>query len=317
MLFAYMRHEHSDGSLRGSGSSRVRCYRLHLSRGFAAAFCVLALLGDAALGEIDAKPTLRVCADPNNLPFSNQREEGFENRLAELAAREMGMRVSYTWWAQRRGFARNTLNAGLCDVIMSVPSSFELGDTTRPYYRSSYVFVTRSVDDLELESLDDPALRTLRIGLHIIGDDFSNVPPAHALSARGIVTNVRGYSIYGDYSRPNPPSELIEALARDEIDVAIAWGPLAGYFAKRSDTRLRVSRIASIAEEALPMVFDISMAVRRGDNRLKEDLNRIISARKDQIDALLLEYGVPVLEVRSRTGASKAELLPSAPKGEE
>jgi mxaJ protein len=239
--------------------------------------------------------TLRVCADPNNLPFSNERRQGFENRLAELIADELGLEVSYTWWAQRRGFARNTLNAGLCDVIMGVPTTSEVGTTTRPYYRSCYVFVTRSADALDLADLDDPQLHKLSIGLHVIGDDFSNVPPAHALAARGIIDNVRGYSIYGDYSKPDPPRELIDALVRNEIDVAIAWGPLGGYFARKAKVPLRVTRIASLADGPLPMVFDISIAVRRADDALRRRLDDVIAARRSDIDALLAEYGVPTL----------------------
>ena len=183
------------------------------------------LLASNARGE----RVLRVCADPNNLPFSNEREEGFENRLAELLARELGAeRVEYTWWAQRRGFFRNTLNAGLCDVVMGVPSSVELAATTRPYYRSTYVFVTRADRGLDIRSLDDEALRRVRVGVSIIGDDYANAPPAHALAQRGIVGNVVGFSVYGDYAQPNPPARIVEAVAAGDVDVAVVWGPLAG-----------------------------------------------------------------------------------------
>jgi len=164
---------------------------------------------------------LRVCADPNNLPFSNQRGEGFENKIAELLAQDLGERVEYTWWAQRRGFFRNTLKAGACDVVMGVPSGFEMALTTRPYYRSTYVFLSRKDRRLNVTSFDDPVLRKLRIGVQIIGDDQSNAPPAHALTRRNIVDNVRGYTLYGDYSQHDPPARIVDAVAKGDIDLAI------------------------------------------------------------------------------------------------
>src|SRR4051812_30877951 len=159
----------------------------------AAALCVLSL---TACHQRPVR-TLRVCADPNNLPFSNQAREGFENALASLLAKDRGARLEYTWWAQRRGFLRSTLNAGACDVVMGVPPGLDGVRTTAPYYRSTYVFTTRRDRQLHLASLDDPRLRRLRIGVQMIGDDFANSPPAHALSARGLVANVVGYSVYG------------------------------------------------------------------------------------------------------------------------
>lgn len=128
------------------------------------------------------RTSLRVCADPNNLPFSNDRLEGFENKIAELLAREMNTQVQYTWWAQRRGFFRNTLRAGECDLVIGVPSSFELALTTSPYYRSTYVFVYRKDRRLKVHSFDDPVLHRIKIGVQMIGHDFVNTPPAHALT---------------------------------------------------------------------------------------------------------------------------------------
>jgi mxaJ protein len=239
-------------------------------------------------------PPLRVCADPNNLPFSNDRGEGFENELAEMLASDLGTRVEYTWWAQRRGFVRNTLGAGQCDVVLGVPTRFELAATTRPYYRSSYVFVTRRDRGLRLRSLDDERLRHLRIGVQMIGDDFANSPPAHALSARGVVKNVVGYSVLGDYSRPNPPARVVEAVARGDIDVAVVWGPLAGYFARRQTAALELSPVTpQIDTPSRPFAFDISMAVRRGDSSRRQLLDDFIVRRRVDIDRLLAAYGVP------------------------
>jgi mxaJ protein len=247
---------------------------------------------DSRLPAPDSR-ALRICADPNNLPFSNAREEGFENRLAELLAREMGRRVAYTWWAQRRGYVRNTLDAGACDVLLGVPATFDRALRTRPYYRSSYVFVTRADDALGIRSLDDPALRRLRVGVQLIGDDYTNTPPAHALARRGIVENVRGYSVVGDYAEPNPPARIIDALAEGEIDVAIAWGPLAGYFAERERSALAIAPVSPASDAGLPMTFDISVGVRRGETALRDTLDAILERRREEIDRILAEYRVP------------------------
>jgi mxaJ protein len=243
---------------------------------------------------------LRVCADPNNLPFSNRAEQGFENKLARLVARELGASdVQYYWFAQRRGFVRNTLTAGKCDVIMGVPASFELALTTRPYYRSGYVFVTRRDRGLTITSLDDPRLRKLKIGVQVIGDDYASSPPAHALANRGMTGNIVGYTVYGDYSKPDPPRRIIDAVANREVDLGAVWGPTAGYFAKKTVVPLTLTRFTpQIDLPFLPFVFDISMGVRRGDTQLRDRLNRIIETRRAEIEAILREYGVP-LEGRS------------------
>jgi mxaJ protein len=237
---------------------------------------------------------LKVCSDPNNLPFSDAREEGFENRIAELVANDLHARLTYAWSAQRRGFVRNTLNQKQCDVLMGVPSSFERARTTIPYYRSTYVFVTRRDRHLRITSFDDPALRRLRIGVQMVGDDFTNTPPAHALSKRHIISNVRGYSVYGDYRQPNPPARVIDAVANGDVDVAIAWGPLAGYFAQHEPAALELTPVSpQIDLPFLPFVFDISMGVRRGDDALRDELNAVILRRKAEIDRILDQYGVP------------------------
>lgn len=254
---------------------------------------VVAALAAAAFASAPRR-TLRVCADPNNLPFSNDRGEGFENKLAELVADAMHADLAYTWFAQRRGFVRHTLGTGLCDVIMGVPTSFEPARATRPYYRSSYVFVYPEGRGFEIRSLDDAILEELRIGVHIIGDDYANVPPAHALAARGIVKNVTGYSIYGNYAEADPPARLIEAVAKGEIDVAIAWGPLAGYAASKQTTRLRLVPVSpEIDLPFRPFVYDISLGVRHEDAALQEELDRILERHADRIDGLLDRFSVP------------------------
>jgi mxaJ protein len=255
-----------------------------------------------------AQRTLRVCADPNNLPFSNERREGFENELAALVARELGARIEYTWWAQRRGFVRNTLNAGKCDVIMGVPMSFELTLVTRPYYRSTYVFVTRRDARLHVRSLDDTVLRRVRVGVQLVGDDGANTPPAHALARRGVVANVHGYSVYGDYRRPNPPARIIEAVASGAVDVAIAWGPLAGYFAPRQRVPLDVVPVSpQIDLPFLPFVFDISIGVRRGNEPLRAELDQVLRRRRTAVDSILARFDVPRVDRRPAATAVTGE----------
>jgi mxaJ protein len=237
---------------------------------------------------------LRVCSDPNNLPFSNQRQEGFENRIAELIAGELRANLRYTWWAERRGYIRNTLNAGRCDVVMGMPSGTGNVLTTRPYYRSTYVFVSRRDQDLTVKSLDDPVLRRLKIGVQVVGDDYANTPPVHALSRRGIVDNIVGFRVVGDYSQANPPARIIDAVAAGEVDVAVAWGPLAGYFAKRSPVPLVLTPVLpGFDPPGLRFVFDISLAVRRDAQALERELDQILEKRKPAIDSILTEYGVP------------------------
>jgi mxaJ protein len=267
--------------------------RLRIDRGIFVLACLLGLAGRAA-----AEPNgeLRICADPNNLPFSNSAEAGFENKLAAMVAENLGRQTSYTWWAQRRGFIRNTLKAGKCDVVMGVPAHYDLVETTKPYYRSTYVFVTRQDQHLDLTSLTDPRLRQLTIGVHLIGDDGNNPPPAEALGEQGIVDNVRGYSIYGDYRQADPPARLIEAVEHGEIDVAAAWGPLGGYFAKLSAVPLTVTPIRD-GERFAPQQFQfaISMGVRKGDHALRDQLDAFIGGHRSEITSLLRSYGVPLV----------------------
>jgi len=238
---------------------------------------------------------LRVCSDPNNLPFSNQNEEGFENKLANLIAGQMGTRVEYSWFAQRRGFIRNTLNENKCDVVMGVPNHYDPVDTTRPYYRSTYVFVTREGEHPNLASFDDPVLKDLKIGVHIIGDDYANPPPVHALGKRNIVLNVTGFSIYGDYSKPNPPARLVEAVAQGTVDVAILWGPFGGYFGTRQGTPLTVAAVTPESDGAeLPFVFEIAMGVRKGDAELRDRLQNIMDTHQVEVASILRDFGIPL-----------------------
>src|ERR1700730_11684449 len=256
----------------------------------ASAEVTAAAAGPAALQERQ----LVACADPNNLPFSNQAGEGFENKLATLLADDMGAHLSYVWWAQRRGFARNTLNEGACDVWLGVASGVDRVATTRPYYRSTYVFVTRADKRLQGLTLDDPRLKSLKIGVQMVGNDAMNTPPAHSLARRGLVDNVRGYMLYGDYEKPNPPAAIVAAVARGEVDVALVWGPLAGYFASLSPVALRIEPVTPALDDSQwPMVYDISMGVRRDNLQLRGQIESILSKERPRIDAILSNYHVP------------------------
>jgi mxaJ protein len=265
-----------------------------MTKGISKALLCAALLG--LLGGCRSAPSreLRVCADPNNLPYSNQRQKGFENRLAELIAGELGAKVRYTWWPQRRGFLRNTLWAHTCDLVMGVPPGTERVLTTAPYYRSIYVFVYRKDRNLHIRSLDDPALRKLRIGVQLVGDDYANTPPVHALSRRGITGNLVGFSVFGDYSQENPPARIIDAVIARDVDLAVAWGPLAGYFAKRSPVPLELVPVSpAVDPPGLRFAFDIALAVRADDGAFRDELDGILKRKRSDIDRILEDYGVP------------------------
>jgi mxaJ protein len=238
---------------------------------------------------------LRVCADPNNLPFSNDKGEGFENKVVALIAHDRGAAVKYTWWAQRRGFVRNTLKAKECDLWPGIASGVDLVTTTRPYYRSTYVFVTRTDRELAISSFDDPRLRQLTIGVQMIGNDAMNPPPAHALARRGIVDNVRGYMLYGDYKRPNPPAAIVDAVAKGTIDVAVVWGPLAGYFADKEPVPLTVTAVEPAFDgPQFPMAYDIAMGVRKGDAAFRRAIDAELDRNRAAIAAILAAYHVPL-----------------------
>src|SRR5690348_3029424 len=282
--------DHRPAARRG----RRTCGRLVVLAGAAGLSLLPALAGSARDGDAQPAPhaavpplvrdTLRVCADPNNLPFSNDEQQGFENRIATLIAHELHATVSYTWWAQRRGFIRNTLNARRCDLLTGIPEHDDMVLTTTPYYRSTYVFVTRRDCALHIRSLDDPRLHQLRIGIHVIGDDGNALPPGLSLARRGIIRNVTGYSIYGDYAKPNPPAALINAVAKGDIDVAIAWGPLAGYFAQREPAALEITPVTPAVDgPAANMVFAIALGLRHGDTTFKAQLERVLQDRKSVV----------------------------------
>ena len=257
---------------------------------FSRCLSVLLVLAAGACAETRV---LRVCADPNNLPYSNQRGEGFENRLAELFARSLDAKLEYTWWSERKSSIRNALADGRCDLWMEVPAAMDGVATTRPYYRSTYVFVSRRDRGPAVVSLDDPRLDHWRIGVHVVGDDYA--PPAHALARRGLAANIVGFPLFGPYGEQNPAARIIDAVAKGEIDVAIAWGPLAGYFAKRASMAMDVTPVTPARFLEIPFTFEMALGVRKGDLERKAELEKVLERECGRIQSILREFGVPLV----------------------
>lgn len=238
---------------------------------------------------------LRVCNDPDNMPFSNQKEEGFENKIAQLIAKEWNAKLQYVWYPTRRGYFR-ILNGMYCDLIIQAPGGLDMAGTTDPYYRSGYVFVTRQDSKLaDIKSLADPRLKKARIGVTLLPSD-EQLPPTMALSHYGVVGNLRGY--HGWYNDDDRPEDVVNAVANDSVDLAIVWGPLAGYFAKRSQVPLKLTPLGerdSLAD--VPFRYDIAMAVRRRDRELRDSLQKTLKAKGPEIQAILKEYNIPMFPV--------------------
>jgi quinoprotein dehydrogenase-associated probable ABC transporter substrate-binding protein len=237
----------------------------------------------------DPTRELRVCADPDNLPYSQRDESGFENRIARLVADDLGMELSYFWQEQGRGFVRKTMGAGECDLFIGVPAGFEKVLTTRPYYRSTYVAVTRS-DAPAFSGFAPDALRGRRYGVQLIGNDMAASPPGHALARGGAIENVTGFLVYGD----GPAARrMADALASGAIDVALAWGPQAAWFAHGARVPMSVVKVEPPANLPLPFEYSIAMGVRKGDAALRDRLDALLVRRKKDIDAILDSYFVP------------------------
>jgi len=251
-----------------------------------------ALLAAGLLAGCD-RPALKVCADPNNLPFSNAKGEGFENKIVGLLASRLGRKVEWVWWAQHRGFAKKTLDSGDCDLWPGVASGMSGFAATAPYYRSTYVFLTRADHGPPIRSFDDARLKGLKIGIQMIGEDGMHTPPAHALAVRGLAANLRPYVLDDDYGRPNPPASIVEAVDKGDIDAAVVWGPLAGYFASRAEHPMTIEPVPTEGSSAAPMTFDIAMGVRATDKRLLNSLNTALASARPDIGRILVTYHVP------------------------
>jgi mxaJ protein len=300
---------------------RLTDLRRFLERGPAALAVAAIGVGLAALiappaRAADRQP-LRVCADPDDLPFSNAKGQGFENKLAEYVAGRLGERLSYTWWPWQRGRPRRALQAGLCDVVIGVPSEVGGVAATRPYYWSSYVFVSRADRPLDIDSIKDDRLKPLRIGVEEIHGNRFYTPPARVLAAAGLASRLVAYPIDGA-GAPEPVEgrrgRIIADVARGTIDVAAVWGPVGGYFARQSPVPLRITPIADYEMFSTRLShfglaafqYDIAMGVRPGEEALRRTLDRVIADHQPQITALLRHFGVPVLvtaRLAARAGA--------------
>lgn len=233
---------------------------------------------------------LRVCADPRNLPFSNEAGEGFENKLAELFAQKLGKTLAYSFYPGSTGFVRNTLNAHRCDVVMGMPQGDDIVQGTNPYYRTAYALVAKKGSGLEtVETFEDPRLKDKRIGI------VAGTPPATNLAINALLPNVKSYPLVVDTRHDAPTSEMIADLEQGRIDVAVLWGPIAGYFAKKSETGLKVTPL--VKETGGPrLIYRIGMGVRHADQDWKRRLNKLVAENQGEIDRILEDYGVPLLD---------------------
>ena len=244
--------------------------------------------GLGASGELVDPKTFRVCADPRNLPFSDEAGGGFENKLAALFAQKLGEPASYTYFPQVIGFVRNTLNALRCDVIMGVAVGDDLVQTTNPYYRTTYALVFKPGSGLDgIELLEDARLKGKHIGV------IAGTPPATVLVQQGLMSLARPYALTVDTRIEAPTRTMAEDVAAGQIDAGVLWGPIAGYYAQHVTPQLVV---APLLKEPERMDFRIAMGVRRSDQDWKRRLNRLIVENQAEIDRILTEYGVPLLD---------------------
>jgi quinoprotein dehydrogenase-associated probable ABC transporter substrate-binding protein len=230
----------------------------------------------------------RVCADPHNLPFSDEQGDGLENKLAQLFAKQLNEPVEYTYFPQVMGFVRNTLNALRCDVIMGTAVGDTLVQTTNPYYRTTYALVFRPGNGLDgVESLEDPRLKDKHIGI------VAGTPPATILAQDGLMEAAKPYPLTVDTRATSSPQMMTDDIAAGRIDAGVLWGPMAGYYARQASPHLTVM---PLLKEGGHMDFRIAMGVRRTDQDWKRKLNRLIADNQPEIDKILVEYGVPLLD---------------------
>ena len=257
-----------------------------------------ACVGLAALlgaGSADAQPvggaSLRVCADPNNMPFSNEKGEGFENKLAELIAQKLDARLEYSWFVEATGYVPNTVGREACDLVMGYAQGTGLIEDTNPYYHTSYVLIYRQ-DDASLQGIDrlsDPRLKGKRIGL------FARTPPASILAMNGLVANAKPFEINADDSASQVTMTMIDELASGDLDAALLWGPVAGYYAERASVPLKL--VPLVKENAGPStIYGITMGLRPNEPQWKHTINKLIVDNQSEINLLLQSYNVPLLD---------------------
>jgi len=253
--------------------------------------------------QADEVKELRVCGDPNNLPFSNEKLEGIENKIADVIAKDLGMSVAYTWWPHQRGLVKRVLNTGRCDVMLGIPKGYDPVLWTKPYYRTGYVIAYRKDRKLKVRSLDDPQLKKLKVGVQV------NTPPHDALGKLGITgDNVVGYQLMFDsnFHAEDYPGKLVEDLLAGEVDVALVWGPIAGYFAKKKAAPLEIVLLEDRPESGNRFAFDISMGVRKSNKELKGKLEEALARKHDEIRHILEDFGVPLLPAAEEKARDKS-----------
>ncbi len=265
----------------------------------AAAFVGLAL--PAIASETESSPAsekLVVCADPANLPYSSKTREGFENKIAALLAEDMHAQLDFFWFAEHKSFLRRTLLDERCDAVVSVPLGLPAVATTRPYFKSSYVAVTRSNDSRHFASFDDAWLHEARIGLQLVGNEGATIPPAVSLSRRGINQQITPFPMWSEDGSDNPQGRIINAVADGRIDVAFVWGPFAGYFAKAFGDALKIEPITSDPKmPELIFVFPMAIGVRKNQDAFRDRLQQALDRHSAEIAAILKDDGVPTIPV--------------------
>lgn len=240
------------------------------------------------------RSALRVCADPANLPFSNKKGEGFENRLAELIAKKLSVPVLYTWFPQATGFIRNTLRANKCDLVMGYAQGHELVQNTNHYYRSAYVLLSRAESDLAgVESLNDPRLKDKRIGI------IAGTPPATIMALNGLIGRAKAFQLVVDRRFFSPAEEMVGEIVKGDLDAGVLWGPIGGYYAKRNGGKLSVMPLTK--ETRGPrMTYRITMGIRPNERDWKHQLNKLIATSQGEINSILLDFGVPILDENNK-----------------
>ena len=256
---------------------------------------------NSQIADLVVRSVLRVCADPANIPFSNKKRQGFENKLAQLFGQKLGIPVIYSWFPQMTGFIRNTLRARKCDVVIGYSQGHELVQNTNHYYRSSYVLIYRKNSDLAgVETLSDERLKNKKIGV------IAGTPPASVLATNGLMGNAKPFQLMVDTRFFSPSEQMANEVASGELDAGLLWGPIGGYFAKKSKVPLAV--VPLVKEKNGPrMVYRITMGIRRDERDWKRQLNRLISDNQDEINALLLDYGVPLLDEQDKLIAASRQ----------
>jgi quinoprotein dehydrogenase-associated probable ABC transporter substrate-binding protein len=268
-------------------------YRLFLR---VAPVCALALAGSPSpgaaqspTGELVARNELRVCADPNNLPFSDEKGEGFENKIAEVLGKDLSLPVKYTWFPQVVGFVRNTLRANRCDLVMGTVAGDDIMQTTTPYYYTSYVIAYRGDSGWSFSDFADPKLKGLHIGI------VAGTPPADLLVRHDLMANARPYALQVDTRFESPVHQMLTDIVNKQIDAGLLWGPIAGYYIHHDDLPLKMALIVN--EPGAPrMAYHIAMGVRNNEPEWRRRINTAIIARQGEITAILRDYGIPLLD---------------------